>query len=568
MVIFNCNHYGALSQMIVLRYKFHKNEETVLLISRDSSKTDIYQALEDKKFFDKVIPYNMDIGSFEGNKERATQVICDYFQNLFQEAGINLIAAEKVYISSDTTCPFGIFAYKKRIAYSMVEFNPGQLTNFKRYEYREKDGNADRAYSELLREASALTGDENLVETYVLVLPRPREKSFSTHKRTVYIDFTKELSLLSDEVKEKILSVYHISSSDFTAIDTLILTNSKGILKQSGLPEEKFPYLYQLLLDYYVTNAGRIVVKRHPYGLLHYTGRIPDMAGNINGLLPIEFIAFFQDVKIKNVVVVESTSVDKIAPYVNNVFAAGMDYYRNQHFQMLHQLYVAYSLAGSIGDQNIEFYQTLKLNFLQRYLHYVFPQYGSKELKGVDPNTLKGNAFTVIDRCPPTKEADICDGLQNAGEDAITVFLNSDESFDFYDSNRPELLDQMIPVKITKTALRENILADMEDEYIYVFAKDAEVREKVRTFSLSKTLYYTGIKIEVVPLEASEIDLIKMEIRLRSVEVSLKKAANQLTELRKTASLEDSDIDLTKMKICLEDMETARKEIVNCLTEW
>lgn len=567
MVILNCDHYGALSQMIVLRYKFHENEKAILLISQDNSKTDIYRALEDKRIFDKVIPYNSGIGCFEGNKERANQVICDYFHELFQETGTDLAGIDKVYISSDMTCPFGVFAYNKRMEYSVVEFGSGQLAAIDRWEWRERSGGADRAYSELLRETSALTGDENLLETYILVLPRPQEKYFSTHKRMVYVDFTKELSLLPNEVKEKILSIYNISRNDYHAIDTLVLTNSRGILTQTGIPEPEFPYLYQLLLDYYVTNAGNVVFKRHPYGLIHYTGKIPGI-GNLNGILPIEFIALFRDMRIKNVLVAESTSVDKIKPYVDNVIAAGAVYYRNQHFLMLHQLYVTYSLVGSIGDHDINFCQTINPDFLQRYLCYVFPQYNSKELNSVNPNILNGKIFTVVDCCPPTKEADICNGLQNASKDAITVFLNSNNSFDFYDAERPELLDQMIPVKITKTALRDGILEDLSDEYIYVFSKNPEVREKVRAFSISKTLYYTGIGIKVAPLAASEIDLIKMEIRLASTRTTLKKAINRLAESRKDRVPENSEIDLPKLKRCVENMETVLREVANCLTEW
>lgn len=566
MVIFNCDHMGFLSQMLVLRYKFHKNEKAILLIAQDHSKTDIYHALEEKKIFDIVIPYNSAKGCLEGSKERVNQAICNYFDNLFQEASIDLTMIDKVYIACDILGAFGIYAYNKRIKYSMVEVHPGQLTAFIRYTRAVARGFASKCYGELLQETSALSGDEKLTEENILVIPRPQDEDYSTSKRTIYLDYTKELANMSNEIKMKVLRIYNVNSDDIHAIDTLVLTNSRGVLTLSGLPEAKFPYLYQLLLDYYVTNAGNIVIKRHPNGLIHFTGTIPGVAGNLNGNFPIEFIAFFQNVRIKNVVVVDSNAIDKIKPYVDNLVAAGGAYFKNHH--LMHQLYVAYSLVESIGNQNINFRLTNNFDFFQRYLHYVFPQYRSKELKSIDPNNLEDNVFTVIDSCPPTKEANICNGLQKADKDAITVFLNSNNSFDFYDIMRPELLDQMIPVKITKTAIRDDILADLSDEYIYVFSKDSMVREKVRAFSMSKTLYYTGIEIKVTPLQDSEIDLIKMEICLKGIGITLKKAVNCLTKFREVTVPENSEIDLIKQEMCLKDIETATKEFVNCLTEW
>lgn len=567
MVIFVCCHYGFLSQMLVLRYKFHRNEKVILLIAKDSSRADIYCELENKKIFDKVIPFVFNKGRLNGNKERIKQVICNYFDSMFQENTIDLAAVDKVYIACDVSNSFGIYAYNKCIKYSMVEVAPGRLSDFSRYELFKGSDEVDKSYIELQREASALTGDEKLAEEYVLVIPRPQDKNYSTNKRMVYLDYTKELANLPNEIKEEILSIYNVSRNDFNIIDTLILTNNSGsISSRAGLREPKFPYLYQLLLDYYVAKAGNIVIKRHPYGLVHYTGKIPDIAGNLNANFPIEFIALFDDVRIKNIVVAGSTAVDKIRPYVDNAIEAGLGYYSN--YYLLHRLYAAYSLLGSISNQSINFHQSLDLDFLQRYLYYIFPQYGSKELKRVDPNILEDNAFTVISSCPPTKEANICNGLQNAGKDAIIVFLNSNNNFDFYDVKRPELLEQMIPLKITKMPLRDDVLADMSDEYIYVFSKNSEVREKAKTFSVSRTLYYTGIEIKVVPLEDSEIELIKTEIRLAGMKTILDKAVGQLAETRKTTFPETSNIGLVKMKMSLEDMETAIKKVVNCLPEW
>lgn len=530
MIIFNCGHLGDLSHMIVLRYKFHKNEETILLILQDDSKADIYRGLEDKKIFDKVIPYDGSIGYFQGSKERTNQVICDYFCELFERTAVDLATIDKTYIGTDLSGDWGIFAYNKRIGYSIVESWPGQL-DFSRYEYMEKNSAVSRAYAELLRETSAYTGDERLTEKYILVLPRPQNKSFSTYKRTLCVDFTKELSHLPSEVKEKILSIYNVSCNDSIAIDTLILPNSAGLLRPSGLTVVEYPYLYQLILDYFVADAGNVAIKEHPGGLTDYVGRIPGVTGNLDKNFPIEFIALLHDVRIKKAVTICSTSIDKIKPYVDNTIEMGRGYYSKQLFRMLHQLYVTYSLVESVSNQSINFHHMHNFRFLQKFLRYAFPGCESKELNSIDPDSLTGDAFTVTVCCPPAKGTEIIDMRQSTGGDVITVFFNGENGFDFYNVKGQELLDQAIPIKITKTALRDDILADMSDEYIYVFAKDPEMREKVRAFSVSRALYYTGIEIKVAPLE-------------------------------------DSEIDLIKKKICLEDIETARKEVVSCLTEW
>ena len=54
MVLFVCDHYAGLTEMIALRYTYHTNQECILLIGADRTKESVYQELEKNKIFNKI----------------------------------------------------------------------------------------------------------------------------------------------------------------------------------------------------------------------------------------------------------------------------------------------------------------------------------------------------------------------------------------------------------------------------------------------------------------------------------------------------------------------------------
>ena len=105
--------------------------------------------------------------------------------------------------------------------------------------------------------------------------------------------------------------------------------------------------------------------------------------------------------------------------------------------------------------------------------------------------------------------------------EAIAVFMNSDNRYDFYHLNKRELIDFIVPVRIQKIARSNDVNMDLQDEYIYVFSKNAEIREKVRNYECSKMLEFTGVEVRVTPLTKQEEENLLIKMRLAAAERDL-----------------------------------------------
>lgn len=521
MVLFVCDHYAGLTEMIALRYTYHTNQECILLIGADKTKEAVYQELEKNKIFNRILQYNCRIGAKEGDINKTRQTICHYFDTLFSDNGIAIQQTSKIYTCSDLLSGFPIYLTQKGISYAMCELSANQLADLHRYDASRECNDADEAYVALEKECCSLHGHPKLTIQYFLD-PETTAVGHLPKDRIVVFDVLEKLKAIKDaDIKEKILNSF---SRDFVKqkiIDTLIITNSTGYMKHSGLADHQTPLLYELLLDYYAKDPEKLYLKLHPYCwsgkdfLTEFTD-----ATVLSQNFPLELIGLCDDIHISQAVLINSTATNKIKSQIGNEVNTGYSFYKN--FRLLHQLFVCYSLVEYLKYETGSFHQKVKdYNFLCKFLEYVFPLYSKKEIKGINLNILNGKIFTVIDSCPPTGMANICTGLKHASKDAITAFLNVDNRYDFYSAKDPELAEDMVPLRIKKIPLRNHVLANLDNEYVYIFSKDEVTRSKVRQFSLRKQLKYTGIEIQVEPMTMEEEEKVRLNMRLAAVERDL-----------------------------------------------
>lgn len=520
MVVYHCDHYGAFTQLLALRFRRHPNDSAVLVCSNNGERTEVLKRLEENKVFDYVISFPSEMAITMDNHEMILNIIKDFFDEAFSKKGIKIENASEIYTSTDLEGTFAFYLNVKKIKYVLMETLEGQLFDEHRYEIYLEMGTGSKEYVNLQKQYRVLTYDCEMVKKCILYPQTIKKVPDKTRVKFEVFDFDKELKRLPDSAKRKIMDSYQLNVELFRKPHCLVLPNSAGFTWQSGLPREKYALVYQLLVDYYRQSPANdsLLIKPHPYGFINFADNFEN-AVIIDRSFPIELLSLYSDIIINESISIHTTATSKIEGMITTKTTSGIAFFKA--FRYIHKLYGAFSLARQLINEGTRFHQYVEdTDFLKSFVKQVFPEL-DREFWGINPNILKGNILTIIDSCVPTRGYNICNGLQNASEDAITIFLDVDNSHCFYDMYHIGLLEDMVPVRIRKCPLRKHIIENLEDEYLYIFSKKEEVRNRIRTFSIHRVLHYTGVKLSIVPMEDIEIENLKLKMRLGETEKAI-----------------------------------------------
>lgn len=222
--------------------------------------------------------------------------------------------------------------------------------------------------------------------------------------------------------------------------------------------------IYKLVIDY--LNCQPLYIKDHPHN--YFVTLQSEFSGSklLPSDVPMEFFAFSDTFKIDTIYTINSTGGDNVAGLaVNNVHLGNIVF---QQFRLIHKVYCALRLGALLkNDENFH---------------------------GINPEVLYGDIVVFIGDGASNYCSQLGKAMRNASDDAKIIFL-SKESIPFGAQHvKNEFIDYILPIKISKRAISKTY-SDTEDEYIYFYCKDSQVREKVSNFTLTYTLKYTGIEI-------------------------------------------------------------------------
>jgi hypothetical protein len=392
----------------------------------------------------------------------------------------------------------------KNISYILIETqvnNYRQLDDLARYSAAELFLKAANSYTVVLKKHKALCGIGDICKKRLRA-----ENKISDHSKSLskdeWIDFNLLFNNIPDEYKNSIYKCLDENISSIQEKDScLVLSNSYTVLTtKTRLDYAHMHLVNQLAVDYYNHNdESRIIVKEHFYS--HPSLTLDKYIENpivLDKVVPFEFYKFIPNLSINRVLSIATTAIDKIADCVKENIRLGESYFA--YFRLCHKLFFAFFLHLKLnsGRTVCNWAKGLNAEFIHNFAHFCFNDFPNYEPKmGFGWQSLRGDNFIIMDEVPPENKKELIAGLD--GTDPLTkiVFLNTKKDFAFFDLERLDLLEYIIPFVIKKNSVSNKCISDTEDETLFFFCKDKTVRDAARTFSMQKFLKHTNLMLYI-----------------------------------------------------------------------
>jgi hypothetical protein len=514
MVLFYCGHGGTMSQIISIKCHRHGDEEAVLSFPRiEFQQSNFAKRLVEENIFNKIILMATAFSCKEGSIEKQEEKICGYFDTVAAENGIDFNSFSDIYIIQDVTGELPVYLSMRNIPYILIEAYIDSYQQFNylgRYSAWESVSTITHSsYTAVLEKHKALCGTGNICKKRLRAENKTSDHSKSLPKDE-WIDFNSLFDNISDEYKNIICKCLDENINLVREKDScLVLPNSAGfVTKIAKLDYAHINLIYQLAVDYYNHNdESCIIVKEHPHGIIALSlDKYIEYPIVLDPGIPIEFYRFIPNLSINKVLSVMTTAVDKIADYIKENIRLEKNYFA--HFRLCHKLFFAFSLHLRLnsGKTNCNYAKGFNAEFIHNFVRFCFddfPDY-KPEMKFGWQN-LKGDNFIIIDEVPPESKKDLISGLDGADPLTKIVFLNTKKDFAFFDFERLDLLEYIVPFVIKKTAVSNKCISDTEDETLFFFCKDKAVRDAAKTFSMQKSLKHTKLLIHISAMSWEEV---------------------------------------------------------------
>lgn len=505
-VIYHFDHYSGFSQVLAMRCCWHMDKKAYLICHCDNGeemKTQIYDRMVQKGIFDKAIVYEAAEIRKTDSVEQMKEKIISLFQEKFEEAQIDLTKAEKIYTSADIFNEFSIYLGLNRCHYSIYELHTGQFQTSLRNEIAYNIGVASKAYRDVLTETYALTGHPQLVLEKILI-DYQAEQSMRKTGIMVTVNFSRLLKEIPSEMKKLILSCLELDKSVFQS-EQILLPNSLGYTRNARdkkgkqLQDNKLVLPYQILVDYFGNSSESITIKPHPNNVLPFEKAFCDRTV-LSKAFSIEFLHLTEDIKLKTIFCISTSALEKIEGLYQKVYEGGMEYFRAWY--NMHKFSVALKIAERLS---VKVFHQLLTNDNKSVFQLYFNRCSETEtLKGMNASIIGGRIFTIFDTCFSNKTSDIRVGLDHA-TNSINFFIGEGIEC-FFEKGYIKLLPYCLPIRITKKkASDQEIYSDIDEEIIYMFAKDYKDWELVRSSAVTYNLKYTNLVISAAAFTKQEV---------------------------------------------------------------
>lgn len=485
LVLFQTDHYGSLIQLLCLRYKKHKEDAAVLLCPAGNSadKKRFLQALEEQGMFDMVITsfgIEQEILKAQDRESVQKKLLSEYERRLCS-VGIDITKADAVYTQTDVHGLFQLFLALKGVPYIYVELMINQFEEKWRCTKLLKGGEISQAYQNLLNDHGIMKGTGTYCEKWIL-MNETFEKRKAFAKPTEFIHFSYEIQNIPKHTLQTVLSLCEINMNEIFDADVLLLPNSQFAFSEIWGKEydyifEKHIELYLYLLDYCggLPENGKILVKPHPNSDFKLEQYLPNCKKIQNSFL-IELICAYPDMKLKKVLSVKTTSIDKIRGQIVENVEVGRSFVK--YFEELNCLSVIFHLFQMNCEQGITQYG-YERGFFE----------GCKRLFcDMEENNekIQIESLTIVSR-EAGREMEI---EENRGIVAVVHAKSGIETFDY------RIAGERLELYIKKNATRENVAVGLKEECILFFCRDSIIRERLRKVSYKRRLPCCGIELE------------------------------------------------------------------------
>lgn len=504
MVIFHTDHWGALSFFIALSVERHQKDYKVLYYPKylynEESKRKIIENLKKLDIFQKIIVVSQDFpNSKSENEDEINKAIIQSFDKDFLENGIHISKKDIFYTATDFQGVFRYYLTKKGFSFIHVMLTESDIYEKNHEFWAYKLGWISQKYMELLNSEHVYDGLNSLCEK-IIAYPDTKVTDENKEKIEKY-DFSLIAQNIDTDLSDKILSCF-IERSELESIKkakALLLSQSNGymstIINGSGYKgnvEQEQMLIYQSLVDYYLPyNVRDIVIKPHPNSNFNWSLFFKG-ASLINNNMPIELIRLCKEIRIKETISVQTTSIEKLKGLVENNITASSGII-TQH-RALSFLFTVSEIYNSImPDCPIEGLG-FKTNFFALYMK-MFTKCANHPPINSEKYKFSSNIdFFRVFYNPRLEIRAILRTAQVMNQNSVAVLfpVPEDIPLPLYDVS---IFANAVVFEVVKEKLRNDTLASIQTEYMWVFSKSIETRDKLKKLSVEKICGATGIRL-------------------------------------------------------------------------
>lgn len=521
MVIFHTDHWGAVAHFITLAVNKHWQEEKILIYTEnDKYKYEIAERWVLCKLFNKVIFSNkiQHPGDKLHDKKLIHETILNTIDDVLNENGINIQNATKIYSTTDIDGVFRYYLASKEKHYDIIMLSVRDI--YEEYKNRElyEIGDVTKEYMQLLYENHIYDGESIYCDNIFAFPETPYDNDKIINKIIIY-DLKNEIEKIPASIGAEILKSFNISIKELNRVKYILLSNSGGFLWRS-ITEAGFDakdltqqvLIYQELIDFYSKSVnGRLIIKAHPNNGIEwskYFNGVPELNKN----MPIEFIRLAKKCHIKQAIALQTSAIDKICDKIDNVVLATVDLAK--YYSRIFALFTACMLYKSMDYEMPIIEWGFSAVFFESYMHFCMRDC-IHYWDSAPNNTYESTCFTIYRNLTAMEISDTVRFLDSMDAESVLVLLNISSDIPFYRLLQNKKINLNV-IKISKKALRENIVAPIVNEYIYVFSKSKLQRNKIENFRYKKQLLFSGIEIQGVSLTSYEQDIFLNNLTINS----------------------------------------------------
>lgn len=502
MILYQALSSYQILECMVHRKRFHKQEETVLLLGTYiTERMPQYEELQTRGFFDHV--YLFRYGGYLGKEE---QILREVEEEFSKTVPIPPDAFRIRYAAGIHTYLQVLWA-KKELPFIMFEDGSGALSR-------------PWILSDIHKKSSPARW--NLVERYHLydhtspwIMKKicdlsSQEEGFHDEKAEdfpVMENFEKLLPAEQQEIRE----LFRLPCYTGCGQKTLILTQQFANLGQLTFPEQIV--IYQNLMDYYLQDQ-EVIIKPHPDDILYY-GRLFPQAVVMKETFPAELLPMaFSDLP-KDICTISSTGINLIRNYFSRTLVFQPEYEKT--FRFNHLYYMALSTACRLGFSSI-WAVGLCLDQLRNMAEWI-PEFQGKFQIHDRKEELPDPVFCFVDTGGTVEETETIMNTQDP-----VLFFNTDKKYRMYSYERKGQFLSMIPLVAEKRRIAGKEYWDTEStDVMYLHTTQERIINMSRQLKECRDLHNTGTRVTL----ETENDL---QMRVRMLEGILEATERRLLE--------------------------------------
>ncbi len=521
MVLYSVITTYHLLEAIVHKNRCNESEKGVLFISDWLIKKYPWY-LDLCVFFEKVIVFR---AGYQYDKN-VRENLNTYFNGLFQKEGIDVAEIEELHVFGAEHA-FGAYVFENEYKTCYWEEGAGALSKKdSMLEIFQKVHGPEKAKYQY--EMHLGDGEQPFVEK------RFYNKYFQLSEvegdNLVHFDLAEELEQLNEKSRSKIIELFY--GDDKIKVDmnsALLLTEHFANLAAMTWQEQA--YLYRYLVDYFLQDYS-ILVKPHPDDVMPYEYMFENCKV-IRKTFPAELLPFIFERKPVVVATSSSTSIYGMRSRFDKVLEFNFKFSHEKQFYNLNRYFVALSCADEYVKKgwrlNLIGVNPVMVDNFTRFCGLCTEKYTDF---GANIENVKGGAkgknIWLVDEIdnPHGNAEKVSQWLNRLSGNDIVFFLNSDESFCFYDYNMKRIWKSISPIEIKTKGLPEmdNSVSlggpqinEDKSEMIYVYQKGG----KFMLFGLKKELPNVGVSVEAQGFDCDKYQVKILEGMLEATEKRL-----------------------------------------------